>query len=113
MREVNRSAIIVMAAQPFLDWARAVDPTNRDLTLGEINREPVVYLVPECESDEEFADWIAENFDDIFEEQLGGWWTDEKSWPSNRTLQLFYEWFDCRFRSLVLDVTPGRLSHLE
>jgi hypothetical protein len=57
-QEVNRSAMVVTAKQPFLKWLISVDPSNRDLTLDEVNDEPPVYLVPECESDEEFEEWL-------------------------------------------------------
>ena len=103
-QEVNRSAMVVMAKQPFLKWLISVDPSNRDLTLDEVNDEPPVYLVPECESDEEFEEWLEKNFELIFQEQLGGWWTDEESWPKNRMFELFRKWFDCRLYSLVLDL---------
>jgi hypothetical protein len=30
---LNRSAIVVKAGQPFLDWLHVADPTSRTLTL--------------------------------------------------------------------------------
>jgi hypothetical protein len=46
----------------------------------------------------------------IFEEQLGGWWTDERSWPPNRGIEVFQEWFECRLHSMVLDLDDEPLS---
>ena len=34
MDAINRSAVIVMAAQPFLDWLRQADPTNAEFEPG-------------------------------------------------------------------------------
>jgi hypothetical protein len=113
MWEVNRSALIVTAKHPFLEWVQAGDATSNDLTLSEINREPVIYLIPECESDEEFSEWLVDNFDEIFQEQLAGWWTDEKSWPKKRSLELFHEWFEWRLHSVVLDCGDEPLSEVE
>ncbi|HEY2381094.1 MAG TPA: hypothetical protein VGK48_07915 [Terriglobia bacterium] len=113
MREVNRSALILTAKPAFLDWVREVDASSSDLTLEDINEEPVIYLVPEFESDEEFAKWVEGHFDDIFQEQLAGWWTDQRLWPTDRSVRLFQNWFDCQSHSVVLDVVPGRLSRVE
>jgi hypothetical protein len=44
---INRSAIIVKPAQPFLEWLHRVDPTSAHLTLDDLRREPTIYLLPE------------------------------------------------------------------
>lgn len=109
-REVNRSVVILTAKQPFLEWLRSLDPSSKDLVLAEVNFEPIIYLIRECVADEEFGQWMEQNFDLLFAEQLGGWWQDERSWPANRTLDLFQQWFNCRFYSLVLDCSDELFS---
>jgi hypothetical protein len=47
MDAINRSAVIVMPAQPFLDWLHQADPTSAELTLEDLRREPTIYLLPE------------------------------------------------------------------
>src|SRR5438132_254234 len=49
MRTVNRSAVVVIPKQPFLDWLRRVDPTGGKLTLADLRRDPSIYLLPECD----------------------------------------------------------------
>jgi hypothetical protein len=102
--EINRSAVIAIAKQPFIDWLHAVDPSSQDIDLSIVNREPSVYLVPVFESDEDFMEWLEEHCDIIFEEQLAGWWTDERSWPPHRGIEVFEEWFECHRRSMVWDL---------
>ena len=53
MHMVNRSALLVKPAQPFLDWLRRVDGTSTQLTLEDLAREPTIYLLPEWETEEE------------------------------------------------------------
>jgi hypothetical protein len=77
--EINRSALIAIAKQPFIDWLHTVDPSSGDINLSAVNHEPSVYLVPVFDSDEDFMDWLEEHCHSIFEEQLGGWWTDQRS----------------------------------
>ena len=112
MREVNRSAVIVTPRQPFLEWLRAVDPSNAELTLSDLAEEPDIYLVPECESDGQFDRHLRRLFPAIFENELGGWWTDEDAWPTNRTFRLFREWFEIRKHSLLFDLSRGTLNHI-
>jgi hypothetical protein len=102
--EINRSALIAIVKQPFVDWLHTVDPTSKHIGVLEVNHEPTVYLVPECESKEEFAEWLERHCELIFEQQLGGWWTDQRSWPANRGITVFQEWFECRLYSMVLDL---------
>jgi hypothetical protein len=102
--EVNRSALIVTVKQPFVDWLHNADATSNHIGLSEVNHEPTVYLVPEFESKEHFAEWLEQHREFIFEDQLGGWWTDERSWPRNRGIEVFQEWFDCHLYSVVLDL---------
>ena len=102
--EINRSALIVMAKQPFVDWLHKVDPTSKDVSLSDINHEPTVYLAPAFEAQDEFMEWLEEYCDMIFAEALAGWWTDEESWPLDRGITLFQEWFECRLHSMVFDL---------
>jgi len=40
----------------------------------------------------------------IFEAMLEGWVTDESLWPTNRTQQMFQEWFEIQMSSMVQDL---------
>src|SRR5215471_6460555 len=71
--QINRSALIVTAKQPFVDWLHKVDPTSKDVRLSDINHEPTVYLVPAFEAQDEFMEWLEEYCDTIFAEALDGW----------------------------------------
>ena len=76
MDTLNRSAIAVKPKQPFLDWLHAADPTSHEITSPDVCREPTIYLIPECDTDEELADVLRELCVEIFEEQLAGWYRD-------------------------------------
>ena len=88
MRDLNRSAIVVTPKQPFLEWLHAVDLTSSGLTLQDLRQEPDVYLIPECESEEDFAVCLRELFPTVFAAQLEAWWTEPSSWPANPTSRL-------------------------
>lgn len=58
-------------AKQFLDWLHRVDPTTTELGLEDLRREATIYLVPECDTEEEAPSISAS---EIFEEQLDGWY---------------------------------------
>jgi hypothetical protein len=62
------------------------------------------YLLPEFEMVDDQVAILAEFYDEIFEQELTAWCTDEKTFPAKRTLPMFEEWFDVEFHSTVLDM---------
>jgi hypothetical protein len=113
MTTINRTAIIVMPGQPFLEWLHGADPTSRELSLEDLRREPTVYLLPECENAEEAREFLAEVCSEIFEEQLNGWYRVPSSWPMVRDLNAFDQWFEYRFHSMLVDTCDDPLLQEE
>ncbi len=74
MDTLNRSAIVVKPKQRFLDWLHTADPTSHGITFLDVGREPTIYLIPECDTDEDLADVLRELCEVILEEQLAGWY---------------------------------------
>ena len=109
MDTINRSAIVVRPAQPFLNWLHQVDPTSAHLTLEDLQREPTIYLVPECDSQEQAIEYLGESARDIFEEQLDGWYRVEELWPWDRSIAAFRESFEYRFHSMPIDLANEAL----
>jgi len=109
-RQLNRSAIVVTPKQPFLDWHHSIDPTKWPLTLSDLAKEPIIYLLPECDSTEEFKDRLRGAYQAIFEVQLDLACPDESAWPAHRTLAMFRQWFEFGFHSLLLDLAEEPLE---
>jgi hypothetical protein len=105
-------ALVVTAKQPFLDWLQSVDPTGGNLTLGDLNQDPFVYLLPESASDRDAARHVRHSYKQIFESELIGWWREPSDWPKISS-RLFARWFDWRYHSVVLDLAPGALVREE
>ena len=101
---LNRSAIVVKPRQPFLDWLHTADPTSHRLTLRELAREPTIYLIPGCDTEEDMRDVLREVCEEIFIEQLAGWFTDESTWPRDRSFDVFCGWFDFQHHSVLVDL---------
>ena len=104
LRTLNRSAVVVTPAKPFLDWLHRADPSSAGLTLEHLEHESAVYLLPESGSHEELLARLAEVSRAIFEEQLQGWVRVPAVWPKDRDFPTFLRWFECGFHSVVMDV---------
>lgn len=113
MDTINRSAIVVRPAQPFLDWLHRVDPTSTHLTLDDLRREPTIYLVSECDTQEQAVEYLGESIRDICEEQLDGWYRVPAVWPAKRDVTTFQSWFETSFHSTIVDVCDDALEHEE
>jgi hypothetical protein len=111
MNTINRSAVVVTPAQPFLDWLHRVDTSSADLTLDDLRLDPSIYLLAEWESDEDALQKSAAMSGEIFAEQLNSWHRVESVWPQNRDVDTFLRWFDCSFHSMVFDLCEQRVRH--
>ncbi len=110
MITLNRSAIVVQPRQAFLDWLHAADPTSCKLTLRELVQETAVYLIPECDTNDDVAEVLRDLCEEIFIEQLAGWFTDAKTWPQDRSFDAFCRWFDFQHHSMLIDLCDEPLT---
>ena len=109
MATLNRSAVVVKPKEPFLDWLHTADPTSHELTLQELVREQTIYLIPECDTGAEVDQALRELCEEIFTEQLAGWFNDETTWPQDRGFEVFCYWFDFRYHSMLVDLCDDPL----
>jgi hypothetical protein len=107
---LNRSCIVVKPRRPFLDWLHTADPTSRDITLREVVEDPTIYLIPECDSEEDIHEVLRELCEEIFVEQLAGWLTDEATWPQDRSFDVFCRWFGWQHHSMLIDLCDEPLK---
>ena len=98
---LNRSALIVRPAKPFLEWAAQLDDSG---LLPNVEGEQTVYLIPEFTSEAEQRQVLQEVFAGVFESELEQWHTQESDWPKKRTLSMFRQWFVIEMHSGVADV---------
>ena len=110
MREVNRSAVTVVAKMPLVDWVNIHDDGSCPMTLEDCNRESTVYLLPEYSMDDERLPILREFYLDIFRNELFSYYTDESLWPGDLTFELFREWIEIVPTSQVFDLDGSTLA---
>ena len=110
MRVINRSVLVVLPRQPFLDWLHRVDPTSGELTLEDLRRDSSVYLLPARDMEPALEKSLKRFCKTIFEEQLDGWYCVKELWPRDRGIKAFKEWFEYRFHSMPIDLARETLD---
>ena len=110
METVNRVSVVVEPKEPFLAWTRSLKTAS---PIDEMSPDDLtsVFLVDANGDDFDRAEILGRHWHAMFDEQLFSWHTDQRDWPTNRTLDLFLEWFDVRVVELVYDLGEGILDH--
>jgi hypothetical protein len=112
MRVINRTAVTVVGAKPYLDWTRQhdADLNKGALTIARAKTYGSAFLLPEFELEEDVQEWVEENASWLFEFQLAAWTDDESAWPESRDLKMFREWFRIDIHSVVVDVGDDEIE---
>jgi hypothetical protein len=113
MKTINRFALIVRPADPFIEWAAEVFNEPITKVRKELEAmEPSVYLVPESDAaDPEDSQLLKPCWRTIFTQELDGWCTNEASWPQKRSLALFKVWFRLELCTIVSDLDESKIEH--
>src|SRR5438552_14225435 len=112
MRVVNRTAITLTGAEPYVEWTRQHDAAgDKDLlTVARAKPYGSAFLLPEFELEEDVQEWVEENASWLFEFQLAAWTDDESTWPPTRDLKTFRDWFRVDIHSIVVDVADDEIE---
>ena len=73
-----------------------------------MSREPTIYLIPGCDTDDDLAELLHELCEEVLEEQLAGWYADTSTWPRNPSFDVFCHWFDYQHHSMLVDLSENR-----
>jgi hypothetical protein len=112
--QVNRVIVILIPKLPFLQWIFTVEP-DLQLTLDELRAEQDALLLPisKIETLQGAKAWAYRNWKDLFDKALCDWYTDERYWPSARTLAMFEQWFDIEWHPLVWDLSGTQIEKID
>ena len=113
MQSVNRAAVVIKPKQPFIDWINSIPDENIDFTLEQILADNITFLIPPYDNPDESLACVKKIYDQIFEFELYGWYTDEELWPGNRTWKKFQEWFEVEINSEVFDLVDEEIEKEE
>jgi hypothetical protein len=103
MKTINRSVAIIRPKQPFVDWANSIPDENSKYTVESFRNDCTVVLIPEYDTEEDARGYINGVWGELFENELVSWYTDELLWPEDPTQEVFWQWFEVEFHSMVVD----------
>ena len=105
MKTLNRFALIVRPASPFIEWAAQASGEPETKIRKELaEMEPTIYLLPESKAANALdpavlrAHWRA-----IFKQELEDWCTDESAWPQNLSEAMFRVLFQLELVAAIHD----------
>lgn len=112
MRVINRTAVTITGAQPYIDWTLGTDgDANKGaLTVARARTYGSAFLLTEFDLEEDLQEWVEDNAEWLFEFQLSAWSDDESAWPPTRDLRTFREWFRVDIQSVVVDVADDDID---
>src|SRR2546423_11669342 len=112
MRVVNRTAVTIVGAEPYVEWMRHTDAAfnKGSVTVAPVKAYGSAFLLPEFDLEEDLQEWVEENASWLFEFQLSAWTDDESAWPPRRDLTTFREWFRIDIHSVVVDVGDDEIE---
>jgi len=112
MRVINRTAVTVTGAKPYVDWTMqtGADADKGVLTVPRAKAFGAAFLLPEFDLEEDVQEWVEDNATALFEFQLEAWTADETTWPATRDLRTFREWFNIDVHSIVVDVAEDDIE---
>ena len=98
----NRGVIQLIPTNLYVDWLNSV--SIKDFTFSVSNIEPISFLIEDFDTQKEFDDWLACNYQLLFETRLNYACIDKTKWPENRTFTVFRSWFKVYHSNMILDL---------
>ena len=110
MYSIDRSVAIIRPKQPFLDWANQLPDAEGEVSLEDLKDDCTAILIAECNDVQAAKVLINEMALDFLESELFSWCTYQNWWPQDRTKEMFWDWFDVEFHSMVIDPYEDRIK---
>ena len=111
---VDRYILVVTPQNPFVEWVQGLEEKRGSgdgegrYSLQEAQTPGVTtYLVPFSFDPALVIAWVTDNCEVIFESELHGMESDPQLWPSERTSEIFEEWFDLQLLDAPIDLVDG------
>jgi len=97
--KLDRSVLFITHKKSFYVWLDLVAPDE----CKDHDLQAIAFLAPLFFTGKDEENYLTQNFDQFFQNELEYWCPDPTFWPVNRTYQLFCEWFDVTIAANVYD----------
>lgn len=110
LQPIERVAALLKPTQLMLDWINENSDEEDAITLEEAHADATIILLPLFEDEEQTEEYLSDIYLDIFEGELESWDENEETWPKERSLDTFLEWFEIEIHSLVKELGETMLT---
>ncbi|WP_207062020.1 hypothetical protein [Motiliproteus sp. SC1-56] len=112
MKLINRSALLVLPRQPYVDWVNGLETDisglEAPLSLEAHRAEGRVYLVTEGGENADVAAQLDRLWRRIWDNELGAWDEFGDAWPAP-SRALFERWFEVAPQLICFDLADEPL----
>ena len=70
-------------------------------------------MVSDISNHQEFIKIVESNYRMFFERELNGIIQDRNCWPKEICVELFYDWFELHYHTVVIDISEEPLQYEE
>lgn len=107
---IDRTAVVLKPTEVFLNWLKNTDENDDlpDLTLAQLRSNCTVFLVPQFDEPEQAVGYFDEKYERIFAAELSSWAVEQKYWPEDMGLDVFWTFFDLEVHDAVLDLEEAQ-----
>lgn len=109
-KSINRSTALLRPKQAFLDWINSMPTDISPMTMEQISKECLCFLIPVYDTSEQGREFILKNAEAILEVQLDGWDQSGETWPVRLDRRLLERFFDIEVHSEVIDMMKGPIE---
>jgi hypothetical protein len=105
MKVISRDLLLIVPRKPFYDWLNFIyEEAGEYNSENLLNDNTEVYLIQEYDTEQDFLVWMKKNYITFFEATLNKRSTEKKSWPQNRTWEVFNKWFYASYHPMIYDL---------
>ena len=104
MFEIDRIAAVIKPTAKMLHFLNKCPSVEENINLTNLRKDCIVLLIPDFSGPKQATEYIKTIYSGIFDAELVSWGIPKEEWPSDRTLEMFKEWFDIEFHSMIYDV---------
>lgn len=107
MDMLDRVALVVTPKRRFLEWVNTLPEAGSPITIDEAKSLRTVFLAAVGDQVPDLQDLIDTYCEDLFEQCLAAWASDESLWPANRNPHVFRDWCQVECVDDVFDADPS------
>ena len=104
MYDIERIVTILKPTRLMLDWLIQQPGQDKNLTLEELRTDCTALLIPIVEDEDQATEYLENIYEELFTNELATWNPDQTAWPEFRSFDMFLDWFDLEYHSLVFDL---------